>query len=84
MPGHPPLLQELPSAATLPDVPSRAGGCGEAGQGLGGSANRSRWDGNGDEIEWVWVGVRDREEDVKRVEWDRNGLGMKGMGSEWG
>lgn len=25
---------------------------------------------------------RDREEHVKRVEWDGNGVGMKGMGTE--
>lgn len=91
MPGHPSSpagaaqCYHPPRCAQKP-LPSRGGGCGEAGQGSGDSANRSRWDGNGDEIrtQWVWVRVRVREEDVKRVEWDRNGVGMKGRGSEWG
>lgn len=65
--------------------PSRVGGRGEAGQGSGDSTNRSRgvgWDGNGDEVgtEWVWDGVRDREEDVKRGEWDGNEVGLDGVG----
>lgn len=54
--------------------------------GLYKQGQRGGWDGNGDEIgtEWEWLGVRDREEHLKRVEWDGNGVGMKGMGTEVG
>lgn len=95
--GIPPLLQQLPSTAILPgDVPRNLSprewvAVGRLGRAWGLCTNRSRgvgWDGNGDEIgtEWVWDGVRDRdrdrEEDVKRVEWDGNGGERDGMGIE--
>lgn len=33
---------------------------------------------------WVWDGDRNRDEDVKGVEWDVNGVGIMWIGWGWG